>query len=400
MFGYLALAGALCLAACTSARPPHPLAPEGDTPAAGYAVIESMNTARGILFADAALFLDDPEAPESAGGYNQALTMLGREDLLDLIPERNRWFQNAECSEDLRPALAGIDALAKRHTLVIINESHSRPWHRIFIGEVVERLRAAGYTHYAAETLSIEGARRASGLTVANDGWYTHDPVHARMLEDIRAAGMVLIAYEQREDQGPGRQDLPMDERIAAREEAQALNLIEAVLGEAPDTRMIVHVGYAHATEFTPDDGMDWMAARLKEKTGIDPLTLDLTQCAPGGSEAVITDRLSRGGEPGSIVADLVVRLPEVTFTQGRPDYRRADGARDVAVPEALRSFAGHVIIEARRVGESDDIVPVDRLLLRPGESLPLILPPGDYAVAAFDGEGVVAGPVALSVTP
>lgn len=396
MFRSVALAGALWVTACVSEPVSEVAPPAADTLPPAYALSEKMQEARSYLFSHAELFLADPTSAESAGGYNQAVTMLGREDLMALVPEKNRWHQNAVCTEDLRPALTGIEELAKSHTLVIINESHSRPRHRVFIGEVVERLRAAGFTHYAAETLSIEGAARASGQTIASDGWYTHDPVHARMLEDIRASGMALVAYEQREDQGRGDEEPSIEESMARREEAQAVNLIEAVLGAAPETRMVVHVGYAHAEEVPFH--LAYMAARLKEKTGIDPLTLDLTQCAPSGGEAVLTDKLSRWGKPASIGTDLAVRLPEVTFTQGRPNYRRVQGARDVPVPKGLKPVSGIVMIEARQTGEGDEIVPVDRLLLQPDEEVPLILPPGDYAVAAFDGEGLVAGPVPISV--
>lgn len=397
MFRSVVLAGALWVTACAS-EPVSGAPPAADTPAPAYALSEKMQEAREYLFSYAELFLADPEAPESASTYNQAIATLGREDLIALIPEKHRWYQNADCTEDLRPALTGIEELLNNHTLVILNESHSRPRHRVFIGEVIERLRASGFTHYAAETLSIEGAARASGQTIASDGWYTHDPVHARMLEDIRSSGMVLVAYEQREDQGRGEEGPSIEESMARREEAQAVNLIEAVLGAAPETRMVVHVGYSHAEEVPFH--MAYMAARLKEKTGIDPLTLDLTKCAPGGGEAALTDKFSRRGEPAPMGTDLVVRLPEITFTQGRPDYRRVQGARGVPVPEALKPVSGIVMIEARQTGEGDDVVPADRLLLQPGEEIPLILPPGEYSVAAFDGQGLVAGPMTISVQP
>ena len=70
-------------------------------------------------------------------------------------------------------------------------------------------------------------------------------------------------------------------------------------------------------------------------------------------------------------------------------------------MPDSLRPAEGLAIIEARRAGDGDEVVPIDRLLLQPGEdTIPLILPPGDYVVAAFNDERLVAGPVNLSVTP
>lgn len=398
MLRFLLVAGVLSLCACTPSSSVGPVASE--TPPGTYSISEKMQEAREFLYSHAELFLADPDSPDLSSGYSQAVTMLGRDDLMALIPPEDSWHQKNDCSKEGRPALAGIRDLAKDHTLVIINESHSRPRHRAFIAEVVEMLWADGFTHYAAETLSLEGAKEPIGPAMVGQGWYIHDPVFARMLEDIRASGMVLIAYEQREDQASTDEGASIEEIIAVREEAQALNLIDAALGEAPETRMVIHVGYGHADEVRDRD-FAAMAARLKEKTGIDPLTIDLTACAASGSEPLLTANLEDRPVMEWSGMDVAVQFPETVFTANRPDYRRSAETRDIAVPDSLRPAEGLVIIEARRTGDGDEVVPIDRLLLRPGEdSIPLILPLGDYMVAAFNGEGLVAGPVSLSVTP
>ena len=82
------------------------------------------------------------------------------------------------------------------------------------------------------------------------------------------------------------------------REDAQTANLIEAVLGAAPETKLIVHVGHSHVAEL-PVHGTPWMAARLKERTGIDPLTISLTACrAPGDQQGSAGVEEARGGSP------------------------------------------------------------------------------------------------------
>ncbi len=398
MLRFLFVAGALSLSACAPSSSVVP--PASETPSATYSISETMQEARGFLYSHSLSFLAEPDARGFGSGYNQAVTMLGRDDLMALIPPEDTWHRTKDCSKGGRPALAGIGELAKDHTLVIINESHSRPRHRAFIAEVVEMMRAEGFTHYAAETLYVEGAQQAEGPATAEHGWYIQDPVFARMLEDIRDSGMVLVAYEQREDQALTDVGASIEEIIAVREEAQALNLISAVLGDAPETRMVIHVGYGHAEEIRHDD-FAAMAARLKEKTGIDPLTIDLTACASGGSEPLLTAILEDRAVVEWSGMDVAVQFPELVFTANRPDYRRSADTRDIAVPDSLRPEEGLVIIEARRAGDGDEVVPIDRLLLQPGEdAIPLILPPGDYVVAAFNGDGLTAGPVSLSVTP
>lgn len=352
-----------------------------------------------MFYSRAELFLADPGSGESRGWYNQTIAMLGREDLKSLTPPDASWFPKFDCVTGTGNAVDEITTLAAEHTIVILNEDHSEPRHRLFIAEVIGRLRQEGFTHYAAEALWPGAADRPGTVTLDADGWYAHDPVLARLLEDVRASGMTLVEYEQRADQRLP-DDAPMEDSIAAREAAQVSNLVEAVLGTAPDTKIIIHVGHGHVQEVPPEVGHKWMAARLKETTGIDPLTVEATVCVPGGTGPATVREMSRGGDVQAFWTDVIVRFPEVTFTDNRPDYRRTEGMQDVPVPASLLLEDRSVIIEARRVGDSDEVVPIDRLLLRPGEDIPLILPPGDYVVAAFDGQGLAAGPVELTVAP
>lgn len=156
MCRFLFAAGSLSLSACA---PSSSVMPEvGESPAAEYLISEKMQEAREFLYSHAETFLADPGARGFGSGYDQAVTMLGRDDLMALIPPEDSWHQKRDCCKGGRSALAGIRDLAKDHTLVIINESHSRPRHRAFIDEVVGMLRAEGFTHHAAETLSVEGA--------------------------------------------------------------------------------------------------------------------------------------------------------------------------------------------------------------------------------------------------
>lgn len=219
------------------------------------------------------------------------------------------------------------------------------------------------------------------------------------MLEHIRASGMVLVAYEQTEEQRLKDEGATIEEIVAVREEAQAQNLIDAVLGHAPETRMIIHVGYGHIAEVKNSD-IAMMVTRLKEKTGIDPFTIDLVYCGSVSGEPQITSLINGRPSSESSGTDMAVRLTEVTYTAGRPDHRRTADTRDTPVPTELRPAEGLAIIEARLIGQGDEVIPMDRLLLRPDEDIPLILPPGTYSVAAFNGEGLSAGPVRISVTP
>lgn len=395
MFRTLLLAGVLSLAACGPSEP----GPEDTTAEPPYAVYDEMQSVRREFLQHAEAFFADPGADTSRGWHQQTIALMGREDLQALIPESGNWFPKSDCSEGAGDAFDEITKRADAYSVVIINEDHAAPQHRKLIADLVRELIKSGFTHYAAEALYPGAVTPREGhATRAADGWYTQDPQLAALIAELRASGTILVQYEQRPEQSLP-DDASMDESINAREEAQANNLIEAVFAGAPETRIIIHVGHAHVYEEASSLSNVWMAARLKAKTGIDPLTIDLTPCEPTGAVPVMAGEMTFRGSPWAPRTDLVVRLPEVTFTSSRPDYRRSADTQDIAVPKALRPTWGLAIIEVRRTGQADEIVPVDRLLLRPGEDIPLILVPGDYVVAAFGAEGLLAEPSQITVT-
>jgi hypothetical protein len=120
------------------------------------------------------------------------------------------------------------------------------------------------------------------------------------------------------------------------------------------------------------------MAEAFREETDIDPVTIDQTLCA-SPDNAVYYGLAARDPEDGK--TDFVIGLPLSQVVDGRPDWRRAAGDQPVDTPAACRSDTAKSVVEARRVDQSQQATPVDRLLLFPGEALPLLLPPGQYRI-------------------
>ncbi len=57
-------------------------------------------------------------------------------------------------------------------------------------------------------------------------------------------------------------------------------------------------------------------------------------------------------------------------------------------IPKELLSDKTRVLIEARNTGEPPEAVPIDRVLLWPGETRPLLLPVGSYdLIVYFEGQ-------------
>lgn len=304
-----------------------------------------------------------------------------------------------------RDAIEAIVEAARGTRIVILNEAHNVSGHRAFAARVMRALRPLGYDWFAAETFTSpqpEPHVRISSYVrgapfLSSYGYYTHDPVFAEMVREAARLGYRFADYEQRFDQNaPDDADGAL--RIAAREEAQADNLIANILSGHPEARVFVFVGYSHALE-KPGRGGTWFAARLKAKTGIDPLTIEQSMNWPAiASEndaphvAAVLDRfapdrpivVSRAGEIVASPAyvgkmDLSVFHPRMAPVAGRPGWLAADSERRrvaISVPP-LDELA---LVQALPLQEGTAGPPADHYLLAPGAAeATFFLHPGRY---------------------
>ena len=339
------------------------------------------------------MLTEKPDANVPSKTDGQAEAFVGREDLYAI--------RGTGALPDCVPLNADpVQLIARRASqtsIVIINEHHASPMDRDFVGRVLTALRTEGYSIYAAETFSqYNNVDHVDALGF--DGWYSNEPIFGRTIRLAKTLGYSLVPYEQKRDQmeeaakeaaGP-ESVIARRKQIARREQSQTDNLMASIFKSRPDAKVVIHVGHSHVREraapSSVDDGNVWMAQRLKEATGRDPLTISQVDCRSPTARVVIGKaRLAQSGEGeiGSPV-DLYVGHPRPEFQDGRPAWRQSIGDRVIEVPAAFRSREERVIIEARPEGAGLGVIPVDRLLLFPGENLPLLLPLGRYRIDGF----------------
>jgi hypothetical protein len=341
----------------------------------------------------------DPRSTEHQV-YVQNLVAAGREDLLAGLDGPMQLLP-AEC--DLRPSgdRSIVEQLAERAsttTIVIVNEAHDTPKHREFTRQLAAALRDRGYTHFAAETFSPAiGHNPGEPFGRGDAGYYATEPAFGNLIRTVKELGYTLVAYEQTDAQrAPAGANAAA--AVAAREEAQANNLIERIFAAEPQRKALIHVGYSHAAEVPLanfDTRFAWMAARLKAKTGVDPLTIDQIYCASP------TEGLALAEPPSQLPAgafDVAVAHPPTEFLRGRPQWRIDAGAIAVELPEQLVDESRRTLVEARHADEPPDAIPVDRLLLRPGERMPLLLPAGSLRLTQYYEDGAAPRSLILNV--
>ncbi|GIL41032.1 hypothetical protein [Roseiterribacter gracilis] len=308
---------------------------------------------------------------------------LGRADLAGAVPAARplAWCGDLTLGATARDPVAAVLDAVKSHRVVVINESHIRPETRLLTRALLPRLRALGFTHFAAEAFWADTLVSDRAL---RDHIYAGEPVFASMVRDARALGYELVRYDET---GSWK----------VREEKAAANLAAVLATMTPDQRLLVHVGHGHVNKLQPNEPNDApsVTGRLQQQ-GFDPLAINTTCAAPGAA-----------GSVGQIFFDPqgVMRI-DPAFRDRVDLFVHATGPWDGTVPPAdlARAALGKAraiptallanelrVVEARRPGESDEIAPHDRILLRPGENLPLHLPAGRWVLQSLAHDGTIA---------
>lgn len=345
--------------------------------------------------------------PDSFQMWSQAYPYIADELPIDALaprfaqekPDLNWQKQIADATP--RDAIEEIVRRARDTNIVILNEAHYSPRDRAFALEVARALRPLGYDTLAAETFAVQ-VKQATGPSATdrlardhvvrfNTGYYSLDPVYAAFVHEALDIGYRPIAYEQRPDQRTP------DGGVPEREEAEAQNLVDQIFAQRPHTKTLIYVGHGHVYE-EPFNSGDYtgmmMAARLKRKTGIDPLTIDQTILDPlrPRARAAYAEAINHlgtrsvvffsGGKPLGLsvstdqraLTDLQIVHPPRAYRNGRPTWRATLGGKPLAIPTSLLPSKGERLIQAFAVDAPTDPVPLDQILVKAGKPVPMLM--------------------------
>jgi hypothetical protein len=367
----------------------------GPSPLGALEVVRrlSADSARGETFRQV-VALEGLRLAAEVGAWDEALryadVVYGDEPTVPADP-------SALSGRHAADALEYVTAVAETARVVMINEAHHVPQHRVFTLRLLAALRARGYRYFAAETLSdgdAELARR--GYPTLATGPYIGEPVYGDLVRTALRLGYVVVPYEA-------------DRAAPDRERSQAEHLAHRILDHDPAARIVVHAGYNHVNESGTLAGSLPMAARFRQLTGIDPFTIDQTVMSERASpthEHPLYRRVATtlhaptvfvdvGGHGWSLEPekrDLTVFHPRTTLRDGRPDWLRVNGdRRPLTIPAGVCGMAPRCLVRARLASEGDDAVPVDQVEVVAGHPAPvLLLPPGEYVVRAESAAGTL----------
>ncbi len=338
-------------------------------------------------------------------------TFFGRQDLNTSLKEHIP-SPRTEClgpGQDSSSQQSGSDWLldaVEYYRILMLNENHYRIESRLFLWRLLPALKARGFSWLGVETLNPKGPLR-DGAYGPEDGYYSGEPAFTALLRRAQELGITLFAYEA----APAPSGSTRQERLLHREMGQA-QAIEAVFRDMPPReKMLIFAGWSHIAEnpIIDDEGgsQTWMAAYLKQAVQSDPLTVDLATCRFPSTDPMngmdgrvnINDDgvvLVNGQYKG--VVDAQIALPADPDKQSSPEYYRQLLGVPVKSPPEFLPEATPILIQAHRADRLG-LLADDRVLLYPGEALPLYLTPGfEYVLRAQDGDGRVLGKKTVSV--
>lgn len=327
-------------------------------------------------------FYDDAFSPRASfvGEYKEALL------IRDEYAFKQTW--TAEDSINVA-AFYPVDArevvlkVADTTRIIIINEAHHIPHHRIFTTSVLEDLYKKGFRYLCVETIR----NRENDSLFKNEnypklwsGFYTREPLHGDMIRQALKIGYKIIPYESK--------SLTSD-----RELEQAKNIAK-IFESNPDAKLLIHCGYMHIRN-------DWMAGNLKLFTGLNIFRIDQTATMEYSDEEFsnkyyqLADKIFKIDKPVFMTkgdndysfmfknyVEAVLLLPKTKFEE-RPDWMSMNGYRKPYMVLKTEEMNEPVLIQAFYADEnSETAVPVDMIITNESaDKYYLMLPEGKYNI-------------------
>ncbi|CAI2768277.1 hypothetical protein [Flavobacterium collinsii] len=154
--------------------------------------------------------------------------------------------------------IAAIADLANNNQIIILNEDHFYPKHRLFALNLLDVLKQKGFTVISMETFTPNYGTNTAPIPNAKNGFYIKDPYFGHFVRKANAMGFTLVGHEN------------ADQKID-REIGQAKNVMK-ILEKDPKAKIFIYVGHGHLEE---NGKKRFMANYLKEYSNIDPVTIN-----------------------------------------------------------------------------------------------------------------------------
>lgn len=220
---------------------------------------------------------------------------------------------------------------SKTEQVIIINEAHHQPYHRVFTTHILKGLYENGFRYLCVEALGEDEYMHSRKFPIINTGGYIREPFFGNLIRVALGLGFTLVPYEDTKNSG-------YDSKGNNLREIEQANNIKKILDKDSNAKILVHCGFGHIKEGTVPGWGKAMAGRLIEYTGINPFTIDQVSMTEHSKQefedpyfkedsflnyTILVDstgKLFNGPETNNQY-DLRVILPRTNYIHGRPHW-------------------------------------------------------------------------------
>ena len=165
-----------------------------------------------------------------------------------------------------KPYIEILDSLAKTNRIIIFNEAHHVPQHRITTLNSLKILYKNGFRYLALEALGNDSSINILKYPLFNkDGFLINEPCYGDLVREALKIGFKVISYDI------------ASKDVKTREITEAQNIYNKILKKDSNAKIVIHCGFSHGFDKKIEDNPDFsmMGYYLKEISNIDPLFIN-----------------------------------------------------------------------------------------------------------------------------
>lgn len=275
-----------------------------------------------------------------------------------------------------------IDFLVEKcdqNQVIMFNEAHFDPQHRLLINHLLEKLYKQGFQFLALEALwEADSLINNRGFTIQSSGLYTNETSFADLIRQAHKIGFQIIGYD----------DFTKD-----REKNQAKNIFDKTIAKNKDAKVLVFAGFGHISEkkVKTEKGRNMMAVEFEMLSGINPLTIDQVEYMnmAGNWLSIINTSIYNG----FIEVDIKIANSFYNFPQDKKEikYTFSDSIKTELNIEKTEYKGSLKIYNLEEWKITRQAVPFQVLAIKDESSVNLFLKPNqDYHLEISTPQGLV----------
>jgi|GEM_PF-583748 len=162
-----------------------------------------------------------------------------------------------------------ISELAKNNQVIMLNEDHFYPKHRLFAMQLLDLLKQNGFNYISIEAFTV--TPNEDVIPNSKNGLYTKEPYFGHFIRKANDMGFNIVGHES--------YDKDIDREIG-----QARNIMK-ILEKDPKAKIFVYAGHGHIEK---EGKRRLMASYFKEFSKINPITINQEKIVDKTKEGLV----------------------------------------------------------------------------------------------------------------